>query len=562
MAKPKTRADQPLLQIVEEATELLRRADMNTWVWWFAGTMPFVCGLLHYVSDMSRAASAWDRLPGASLTMGLLYWWMKVAQAVFSDRLLRQLRGGEQAEKMSKRAWLRFVTSQAMIHCTASFTLPLSLLAMLPFGWMYAAFHNVSVLALSHFRQGGRTRDLMRVAVVQSNYRQGQNHGLMLILLTFASIVWLNCFLGVLLMVQLAKAVTGVESEFTRIPWTLLSSALYATTIMASYLIVGPLVKSVYVLRCFYSLSRKNGEDLIVAFRRAAAPALALITAVLFFAAGSSLQAAPEAAVAPVVAENPGVKADPAQLDRNIREVLQREAFQWRLPREEKREDKDRGWIASFLKSVGEWLDKAGKWVSETFDKLLVEKIKEWLRQLRHGPNFDDAPTTAAAWAESAQLVLKVLLIVLGLIIVVMLIRFLRRTPPAKATAAVAAMPEVNLDSDHIIASQLPENEWLRLAQEKIDSGDYRLAMRAFFLATLAHLGERKLLMIRKSKSNGDYVRELALRARDRNDLRGMFTDSVRTFDWAWYGWHDVTRDLLDQFRTNHQHIVSDGVPR
>ena len=123
-------------------------------------------------------------------------------------------------------------------------------------------------------------------------------------------------------------------------------------------------------------------------------------------------------------------------------------------------------------------------------------------------------------------------------------------------------MPEVNLESDQIIATQLPENEWLRLAQEKIDSGDYRLAMRAFFLATLAHLGERKLLMIRKSKSNGDYVRELALRARDRNDLRGMFTESVRTFDWAWYGWHDVTRDLLDQFRTNHQHIVSDGVPR
>lgn len=562
MAKPKTRTDQPLLQLVEEATELLRRAEMSTWVWWFAGTMPFVCGLLHFVSDMSRAASAWDRLPGASLTLGLLYWWMKVAQAVFSDQLLRQLRGGERPEKLSKRAWLRFVTSQAMIHCTAFVTLPLSLLAMLPFGWMYAAFQNVSVLALSHFRHGGRMRDLIRVAVTQSNYRQGQNHGLMLILLTFSSIVWLNCFLGVLLAVQLAKAITGVESEFSRNPWSLLSSAMFATTIMASYLIVGPLVKSMYVLRCFYSLSRKNGEDLMVAFRRAAAPALALITAVLMLAPGSTLAAAPEPSVAPVVTTPPGAKADATQLDRNIREVLQREAFQWRLPREERTEEKDRGWIASFLKSVGEWFEKLGKWASETFDKMLVEKFKEWLRQLRSGKGMDNAPTTAAAWAESAQLVLKVLLIVLGLIIVVMLIRFLRRTPPAKAVAAVGPAPEVNLESDHVIASQLPENEWLRLAQEKIDSGDYRLAMRAFFLATLAHLGERKLLMIRKSKSNGDYVRELALRARDRNDLRGLFTDSVRTFDWAWYGWHDVTRDLLDQFRTNHQHIVSDGLPR
>ena len=66
------------------------------------------------------------------------------------------------------------------------------------------------------------------------------------------------------------------------------------------------------------------------------------------------------------------------------------------------------------------------------------------------------------------------------------------------------------------------------------------------------------MLGIVKSKSNGDYVRELGLRARDRNTLRQTFGDSVRIFDRAWYGLHEVTRDVLDEFSDNHQRITTD----
>jgi hypothetical protein len=559
MRKRKSRYEHTLLHTVEEATELLRRVDTSAWVWWFGGTVPFVCYLLHFVSDMSRAASAWDRLPAGSLSLGLLYWWMKVAHAVFSDHLLRELRGEDRSEKLNLRARLRFITSQAVIHCTAFVMLPLSLAAMLPFGWIYAAYHNVSVLALSHFRKSGRTRELLRLAVTQSHYRQGANHGLMLVLLTFACIVWLNFFTGALLAVQLAKAITGVDSAFSRNPMLLLSTGVFTTTIMGSYLVVGPLVKAIYVLRCFYSLSRKNGEDLIVAFR-SAKPVLALLLAVGLITMPAAAFAAPST---PAAVESPATPVNADKLDQNIRDVLQREAFQWRLPRNERPDPKaEPGWIAGFIKTLGQWVDDAGKWVGKTFDKLLVEKIKELMRDMMNNRKTAEPSGATSAWADSAQFVLKALLIVLALIIVVLLVRFWRRTPPAPAKTSSDAMPEVNLDSEQVIASQLPENEWLRLAQEKMESGDYRLAMRALFLATLAHLGERKIVLIRKSKSNGDYVRELALRARDREDMRNRFTDSVRTFDWAWYGLHDVTRELLDQFRDNHQHIVSDGGAR
>ena len=69
-------------------------------------------------------------------------------------------------------------------------------------------------------------------------------------------------------------------------------------------------------------------------------------------------------------------------------------------------------------------------------------------------------------------------------------------------------------------------------------------------------------LAISRTKSNGDYVRELGFRARERNELRACFGDNVRSFDRAWYGWHEVTREVLEHFRGNHQRISNDGTPR
>ena len=61
-----------------------------------------------------------------------------------------------------------------------------------------------------------------------------------------------------------------------------------------------------------------------------------------------------------------------------------------------------------------------------------------------------------------------------------------------------------DLESEEIVATLLREDEWMRLAKEQIERGEDRLAVRALFLATLAHLGERGLLKIARFKSNRD----------------------------------------------------------
>jgi hypothetical protein len=124
------------------------------------------------------------------------------------------------------------------------------------------------------------------------------------------------------------------------------------------------------------------------------------------------------------------------------------------------------------------------------------------------------------------------------------------------STVAVAthkAAPDLN--SDDLVASQLPEDEWIALARQHAAAGELTLALRAAWLACLAHLGERELLSIARYKSNRDYERELQRRARTREDLLAAFGQNLLVFERAWYGRHEVRADDFSVFEANLEHI-------
>ena len=101
----------------------------------------------------------------------------------------------------------------------------------------------------------------------------------------------------------------------------------------------------------------------------------------------------------------------------------------------------------------------------------------------------------------------------------------------------------------------MPEDEWLKLARELLGKGELRLALRAFYLATLAHLAAREIVSIARFKSNRDYETEVNRRARGSPELRAAFSANVSSFDRAWYGLYDVTADVLAQFQSNFERI-------
>jgi hypothetical protein len=87
--------------------------------------------------------------------------------------------------------------------------------------------------------------------------------------------------------------------------------------------------------------------------------------------------------------------------------------------------------------------------------------------------------------------------------------------------------------------------------------GDYRMALRAYFLASLAFLAARELLAIGRSKTNLDYLREVRRRARSVSGLDALFAGGVQSFESAWYGLHDVHDSDVQQFAANFEQMRS-----
>jgi hypothetical protein len=118
---------------------------------------------------------------------------------------------------------------------------------------------------------------------------------------------------------------------------------------------------------------------------------------------------------------------------------------------------------------------------------------------------------------------------------------------------AASAVPD--LTQETVTADQLPEDGWTRLGRELMERGELRLALRAFYLASLAHLGERDYIRLARHKSNHDYDRELQRRARGNSGLIDAFDENLLVFESAWYGDHVVTEGTLQGFSQNLERI-------
>ena len=115
--------------------------------------------------------------------------------------------------------------------------------------------------------------------------------------------------------------------------------------------------------------------------------------------------------------------------------------------------------------------------------------------------------------------------------------------------ASVGPSGQVDLKGD-VIASELPEDEWLRLAREALERGDLRLALRAAYLANLAWLGGAGFVAISRFKSNRDYEREVRLRSRS-DEITALLRSNREVFESAWYGDEDKTPADLEDMQRN-----------
>ena len=508
--------EKPALELVEEAAYLVRSAPASALAAYYAGTLPFVLGFLFFWADMGWSATAYDHCAPAALGVAILYIWMSAWQAVFAQRLRSSLTGTPPAP------FLRLAFVQASLQPAKMIVIPIAALMMVPFASVFGFYQ--SLMAVSY--EGARgIRQPFAAARRQAKLWRRQNWVVLCIVAAIAIAIFLNLGLLILVVPQLLKSFLGIDTPLTRSMALPLNSTFWAITAALTYAIVDPLIKAIYVLRCFYGEALATGEDLKAQLKAIAA---ALVLVVVLF--GASVVHAQPPPPAPVNA-GPAVQ----DLNHSIDDVLKHPKFSWRLPAP-RQVAQTKNWFVrkfdSFVDTVDRWIDDFLNWLRDRF------------RSERSSDQGSRGLPALRAW----------FFLLLGAAVVItvfIVIRSFRKKSRTTTTAQPVTVAVPDLASDHTTADQLPADEWLRTARECIARGDLRLAVRALYLANLAYLGGRSLIAIDCGKSNLDYARELRRRARSKPEILPVFSDTIGVYERSWYGMYDVSRELVARIETN-----------
>jgi len=258
-------------------------------------------------------------------------------------------------------------------------------------------------------------------------------------------------------------------------------------------------------------------------------------------------------ATTPTATPNPAASVSPAsvsapELDRAIGKVIQQNKYAWRMPREKIQgsDDAQPGIIVRFFQRVGDFLRRG--------IKAFFEWLAKWLNKLF--PHQREGGASGYSWIMLLEVLLYVLVAAVVAGLAILLLRLWRNRKHQKGPiASQPIQPVPDLTDESLGAEQLPEDRWLTLARELLERSELRLAVRAFYFASLAHLAEHNLISLAKFKSNRDYERELRRRGHSFPALLALFDENVRVIDRTWYGRHQVNAELVSQFAANVERI-------
>ena len=540
------------VELAEEAVHLLRLSPASPFLAYYTGSLPFVLGLLYFWADMSRNAYAPERLAGASLGLAVLFTWMKCWQSVFALQIRARISRTPTPKWSFHRAW-RLVTTQALVQSTGFLILPLALIMLLPFGWAYSFFQ--SVLAQEYGDQYSMKAAIRRSLRLSSLWPE-QNHILLGVLLVFGLFVFLNLCVAILAIPYLLKKLLGVETVFSLGGMAALNTTFLAAALGLTYLCADPIVKTAYALRCFYGVSLETGDDikasLRMLFSHTKKMAAAIILVICASSTGGLATVSPDARFVPDLALGASVLT-PQQLDEAIAEAMTRREFTWRLPRERPIREADEA--PGLFRTVLEWTGSVIMKVREILSRLF-DQIQTWWKRL----SPQDRPvgkSSGSDWRTPVQALLLALLCVAACLGAVFLWRLWKRRKRTAAATVEEIAGAPDLTKDDLRPDLLPVDRWMSMAKQFIAEGSPRLAMRAVYLATLAHLAEKGMVLLAQYKSNRDYESELKRRAREHKELISSFSANVRSFDRAWYGMYAVNQVDMDRFSSNHERIIA-----
>ncbi len=105
--------------------------------------------------------------------------------------------------------------------------------------------------------------------------------------------------------------------------------------------------------------------------------------------------------------------------------------------------------------------------------------------------------------------------------------------------------------SDNLEEQVTAETDIDGLINNAVKNGNYRLAVRYWYLKSLHHLSDRHLLQLAADKTNYHYVHEL------KNEVqRNEFASLTLNYEYVWYGEFDVDEQLYRRLENNFSSFV------
>lgn len=241
----------------------------------------------------------------------------------------------------------------------------------------------------------------------------------------------------------------------------------------------------------------------------------------------------------------------PADLDAAAREVLERREYRWRLPRIQAGPSPNGDGFSLAESRLVQDLRNAFRHLVDGAEALIRAWQRLWNRWVRRlfGQDFPSGERDMGAGSLGHGVMGVVLAVALIAIFAIMLRRRRRHVPTV--SVAGSAAESVDLLQEQVHADRLSPDEWLEMARHLRDRGEWRPAMRAFFLSGLAFLGRRELVRLAPAKTNLDYARELARFQEACPELVEAFRENSGIFDRVWYGNHPLSSDTLARVTDN-----------
>ena len=349
------------------------------------------------------------------------------------------------------------------------------------------------------------------------------------ILLPAALVLALNCAIAVNFLPEFLRMLTGLDTVFTTSGFHLINSSFVMLTLLLTHVGMELLWLALLSGMAFRVEAISTGEDILAALRRYQGRlprALGVLLAAVALAGGGASALAAEA-------------VGSAELDGHIDRVLAREMYAWRLP-------------APPSEAEREWSQNIALWAEASPRQfvMVVDKIRNALTAFATGgrfvPDWDDGPGGAMphpGWfsRDGLMVILHWAALLLAVLLISLAVQLLRRTlakrrrraAQAVGTTAVVAEPTAEAV---LAAEELSPDGWVEQAEEHARKGQWRQALRSWYLAHIAVLAERELLRLARGKSNHDYFRELRQRGRVAGQFFDDFVANGRLFDAVWYG--------------------------